>query len=137
MFDPFDIADVRARVVLPVVASLIEPPTLRSVEVGWESIPPVGVDPADLPLAAEPGPGDDLRVRVRAAGSILDVPLWQPDQDDECDTLGDAAFSLAVRFEEWVDDCIEWGVDHLAQYVIPARPAGTWPPGGSIRPGGR
>jgi hypothetical protein len=124
-FDPFDVADVRARVVLPVVASLVRPSSLPFVEVGWGSIPPEDTDAA-LPLAAEPGDGDDLRARVwvRGAGSTLDVPLWQPDQADECDTLGDAAFAFAVWFEEWVDDCIERGVDHLAEYVIPARPSG-------------
>jgi hypothetical protein len=123
LFDPFDVPDVRERVVLPVVASLIRPADLIFVRVGWGSVPPDDVDPADRALAAEPAARDDLRVIVRAAGSTLDVPLWQPDQDDESDTLGEAAFAFATWLEEWVDASVERGVDHRAEYVIPPRPA--------------
>lgn len=37
------------------------------------------------------------------------------------DTLGKIAWDFAQRIEQWVDDCLGWGEDHEAHYVIPAK----------------
>lgn len=124
-FDPFDLDDVRMRVVMPVVTALVSPADLKRVEIGWVSLLPRGqISPVRGALAADPGDDDNLWVVVTAAGSKMECELWQRDQIAPYDTLGEAAFQFAIRLEEWVDGCIGWGEDHVAEYLIPARSSG-------------
>ncbi|HEX9030543.1 MAG TPA: hypothetical protein VF834_01775 [Streptosporangiaceae bacterium] len=118
LFNPDDLDDVLNRVVMPVVASLIGPDELESVQVGW--------GPFSETLAGRGrtvGWDRDLWVLVVAAGRSLEWQLWDRDctQNRPDDTLGKIAWDFAQRIEQWVDDCLGWGEDHEAHYVIPVK----------------
>jgi hypothetical protein len=120
LFNPHDLDEVKNRVVMPVVMSLIGPDQLETVEVGWGPLSP------DLAEDGKPMGWDrDLWVLVVASGYSLELQLWQPEntQNSPDDTLDEIAFGYALRVEQWVDDCFGWGEDHEARYEIPARPS--------------
>jgi hypothetical protein len=110
-FDPWDLDDVRERVVLPVVSSLIRPPDVRRIDVGWGP--------------REPMPGfwsdDELWVLVDAAGSVWQSQIWQLELADQLQSLGEVARELADRLEDWVCEQVYWGEQAIARFVIPAR----------------
>jgi hypothetical protein len=103
-FDPWDLDDVRERVVMPVVSSLIRPADLQKVDVGW-------------------GPGDELWVLVRADGATWHSQIWQIELADLMETMSDVAWALADRLEDWVCECVYWGEQAQATFVIPERRA--------------
>ena len=47
--------------------------------------------------------------------------LWEPDTAAPDDTLDDIAFTLADSMEDWVSECLAWGEQRIATYVIPSR----------------
>jgi hypothetical protein len=110
-FDPWDLDDVRERVVLPVVASLIRAPDVRRIDVGWG------------PREAMPGfwSDDELWVLVDAAGSTWQSQIWQLELADQRQTLAEVAWELADRLEDWVCESVYWGEQAIARFVIPAR----------------
>jgi hypothetical protein len=119
LFNPDDHDDVLNRLVLPVVTSLVRPDELKAVQVGWG---PFSDRLKEVGLSA--GWNRDLWVLVAAAGKTLEWRLWDRDstQNRPDDTVGKMAWDFAQRLEQWVDDCLGWGEDHEARYVIPAAP---------------
>lgn len=103
-FDPWDLDDIRARVALPVVASLVRPAELQHVDVGWRQ--------------------DELWVLVRAAGETWQAPIWELYLAEPDETLADVAARLADRLEDWVCETgFAWGQRRVAHYEIPGRAA--------------
>lgn len=124
-FDPYDLEDVRERIVLPIVNSLITPDELRQVDVGWGPRLPRTVDQLLWAQRHLPDQSKDLWVLVRAAGKTLEWQLWLPTnpQNDPMATLGDIAFDYALRVEQWVEDELGRERGQVARYSIPARMA--------------
>jgi hypothetical protein len=111
-FDPWDLDDVRERVVRPVLGSLIRPPDLERLDVGWGP--------------REPGPPwprseDELWLLVTAAGETWHSSLWQVELAEQLETLGQVAWTLADQLEDWVAEAVYWGEHAVADVVIPPR----------------
>jgi hypothetical protein len=130
-FDPGDIDDVRDRIVMPVVTSLIAPVELHRVEVGWGPIleGPAGAAWSARLAGGPHGLSNDLWVLVEASGRTLEWQIWVPGTGTPADTLGQVAFSYALRVEQWTEECLGRGPRQVAEYVIPARAPGAGPPG--------
>jgi len=143
-FDPWDLDDVRERVVMPVVSSLIRSADLEKVDVGWGPREPmVGFSgflsnrpiPEDVPGGLhvfEPDPAqqptllqadDELRLLVTAAGATWHSQLWQIESAEQMETMADVAWDLANRLEDWVCERVYWGEQAIATFVIPERRA--------------
>jgi hypothetical protein len=141
-FDPWDLDDVRERVVLPVVSSLIRALDVSRIDVGWgprepilgfwsdPPVPPVLGDEAftswmvlsetgEQPTALEAD--GELWVLVEAAGSTWQSQIWQAEAAGHLQTLGEVAWELANRLEDWVCEQVYWGEQAVARFVIPAR----------------
>ena len=137
--DPQDLDDVRERVIHPVVSSLVRSPDLTRTDVGWgtrepimgfwsDPTPPGGGaflsqvmfrDAGDRPTALQAD--GELWVLVEAAGSTWHSQLWQPESSEQPQTLGQVAWDLADRLEDWVCEEVYWGEQAIAKFVIPAR----------------
>jgi hypothetical protein len=143
-FDPHDVDDVRERVVVPVVSSLIRAQDLERIDVGWGPREPVlgfwndpPLPPSDAPYtsritfrdAAERPTAlradDELWVLVRALGATWHSRLWQPETAWATETMGKAAHALADQLEDWVCELVYWGEQALAKVIIPARRAAS------------
>jgi hypothetical protein len=118
-FMPRDLDDVRERVVMAVVRSLVGPDELENVDVGrgwrlpdrcraWESR-----QPHDY--------GRNLFVLVAAIGKTLEWQIWIPGQNTPADTLGEVAYSFALRLEQWAEDVLGHPWPQVADYQIPLR----------------
>lgn len=111
LFDPWDIDDVRERVVLPVVRSVLRPNELRGVEVGW------GLWTSSWDRGA---PDDELWVLVHTTGEAsFGCLIWDPVGGEQTETHGEVAYLLADRLEDWVCEDFAWGEQRIAQAVIP------------------
>lgn len=128
-FDPDDLDDVLARVVMPVVSSIIKPGELQQVDLGWGPRLPEGEEEkADRELLsttygieADNG-GNDLYVLVVASGRTFEWPVWKPEFREPGETLDSIAFSFADVLEDFVFDCVApWGELRIARYAIPER----------------
>jgi hypothetical protein len=122
-FDPHDLDEVRMRIVMPVVTSLIRPGELERVTVEWS--PPLTHDDS-VPLGpagtGRPRKGDEqLRVLVVARGSTWESSIWASDVNAPDDTMDRIAFRFADQLEDWVCECVAWGEQRIARYIIPAR----------------
>ena len=144
-FDPWDLDDVRERVILPVVSSLIRAPDLTRIDVGWGPREPILGFWSDPPRRGEFDPltngafgswmvlrdaseqptalqaDDELWVLVEAAGSTWQSPIWQVESAEQLETLSEVAWDLANRLEDWVCEQVYWGEQAIARFVIPAR----------------
>jgi len=141
-FDPWDLEDVRERVVMPVISSLIPPADLETVDVGWGPREPMsgfgesrstrpilkdGVeglyfserDPTQQPTL--PQADDELWLLVTAAGATWHSQLWQIESAEQLETMTDVAWALADRLEDWVCERVYWGEQPLATFIIPER----------------
>jgi hypothetical protein len=113
-FDPWDLDDVRERVVRPVVAALVRPADLRRVEVRW--------GPGEAAVVPVWHHGDEeLWALVEAAGSTWASSIWQLEAAEQLETLADVAWRLADQLEDWVSEDLYRGEQALARAVIPAR----------------
>jgi hypothetical protein len=129
LFDPWDIGDVRSRVVMPVVNSLIRPNELERVDVGWgprlpyDKLEWLSNEASVMEEGAEPhDPEDDLWVLVAAAASTFEFQLWTPEFSESDDTLDRIAFRFSDRLEDWVFECVTGRKDlRISHYKIPAR----------------
>jgi hypothetical protein len=101
-FDPEDLDDVRGRVVVPVLEGLLRPGELQGVEMGR-------------------GPTRQIWLQVTASGRTWRSPFWFGPQDDPEETLGEVAYYLADRLEDWVCADVAWGEQRIADVRIPAR----------------
>ena len=135
-FDPWDLDDVRDRIVLPVVHSLFGPDELTRVEVDLRA----GVRPVKpaLPRACRslvheshpshgsaatnlPDPWEELWALVTVLRRTWKGAIWTIDGVAPEDTLDDIAFALADRLEDWSCENVFWGEQRIANYTIPAR----------------
>jgi hypothetical protein len=141
-FDPWDLTDVRERVVMPVVTSLIRAPDLERVDLGWGPQEPVWGLPSGPPVALEGMDGlyfgehdpseqpalqlasDELWLLIVARDSTWHSQIWQIEMAEQMPTLGDVAWDLANRLEDWVCERVYWGEQALARIAIPARGRG-------------
>jgi hypothetical protein len=121
LFDPHDLDDVRNRIVMPVITSLIRPEELERVEVGWGPFLQDTVQMTER--AALASWRKDLWVLIAVAGKTLEWQLWQPDSTQNCrdDTVNRIAFAYALGVEQWVQECLGRHGEQVAKYVIPAR----------------
>ncbi|MBT0767566.1 hypothetical protein KIH74_01435 [Kineosporia sp. J2-2] len=101
-FDPAALDDVRERVVLPVLEAVLRPGELERMELGQ-------------------GPGQELLLRVMAAGRTWHGAFWFGPEADPEETLGEVAYYLADRLEDWVCEDVAWGEQRIAEVRIPAR----------------
>lgn len=101
-FDPEDLDDVQGRVVGPVLEGLLRAGELEGVEVGR-------------------GPARQIWLQVTAAGRIWRSPFWFGPQNDPEETLGEVAYYLADRLEDWVCADVAWGEQRIADVRIPSR----------------
>jgi hypothetical protein len=145
-FDPRDLDDIRERVVLPVVSSLIATPDLTRIDVGWGPREPILGFWFDPPMDP-PGPekeafssrmvlrpageqptelqaDEELWVLVAAAGSTWHSQIWQVESAEQRQTLSEVAWHLANQLEDWVCERVYWGEQAIARFVIPARRSG-------------
>lgn len=132
-FDPNDLADVLARVVMPVVNSIIKPEEFDRVDLGWgPRLPADAEDESDRQLLdaaygieTDYGPIDDsndLYVLVVAKGNNFEWPIWKPEFSEPDDTLDSVAFGFADVLEDFVFDCVtRWDDLRIAKYIIPQR----------------
>jgi hypothetical protein len=141
--DPEDLDDIRARVVLPVVTSLLTADELVSVDVVRRRATPPPTA-ADLPTGtgvyvsfldvqwgpavvddAAPAADEDAEVWVvvEARGDergewLLHSPSWGPDDA----TLGQVAWQLADQIADWVCETrFGWGDLREPDFTIPQR----------------
>jgi hypothetical protein len=113
LFDPWDLDDVRDRVVLPVVRSVLRPDELNGVEVGWGP----GISPWN-----PDDPADELWVLVHTTDeSSWSCQIWDPVGGEQTETHGEVAYLLADRLEDWVCEGFAWGEQRIAHAVIPTR----------------
>lgn len=113
LFDPWDLDDVRERVVLPVVRSVLGPDELRGVEVGWGLVT-YSWDRGD--------PNDELGVLVRTTGGAsFRCQIWDPIGGEQTETHGQVACLLADHLEDWVCEDFVWGEQRIVQAVTPPR----------------
>jgi hypothetical protein len=101
-FDATDLDDVRGRVVHPVLDSLLRPGEMERVEVGR-------------------GPAGEIWLRLTVAGHDWESAFWFGPQNDPEETLGEVAYFLADRLEDWVCREVAWGEQRIADIRIPAR----------------
>ncbi|MCE0539993.1 hypothetical protein LWF15_31305 [Kineosporia rhizophila] len=101
-FDSTDLDDVRLRVVLPVLEGLLREGELEAVDLGR-------------------GPDREIWLAVRAAGQTWRSAFWFGPQDDPAETVGEVAYFLADRLEDWVCADVAWGEQRIADIHIPAR----------------
>ncbi len=111
-FDPWDLDDVRERVVEPVVTSLIRPADLTRIDLGWGPREPIS-----MLLQAD----DELWVLIEAAGSTWHSAIWRIETAEQLQTLSDVAWNFADQLEDWVCEDVYWGEQAIANVVIPAR----------------
>jgi hypothetical protein len=119
-FDPEDLDDLRQRVVLPVVSSLLAADELVSVEVRR------GPDEEyRRRWAAHLAPDDLESIWVNVAARDDErwaSTVWSPQTAWAARTLGEVAANLADRLEDWVCETrFGWGQQRVADYLIPAR----------------
>ena len=142
-FDPEDLVDIRVRLVLPVVTSLLTEDELVSVDVvRRRARPPLTA--ADMPGGtgvyfsvldvqwgpaavddAAPAADEDAEVWVvlEARGDergewLLHSPYWGPDDA----TLGQVAWQLADQLADWVCETrFGWGDLREPEFTIPQR----------------
>ncbi|GAB3266520.1 hypothetical protein [Kineosporia babensis] len=120
-FDSTDLDDIRQRIVTPVLEGLLRPGELQSVDLGR-------------------GPARQIWLQVRAADRSWRAALWFGPEDDPQETLGEVAYYLADRLEDWVCADVAWGEQRIADIRIPARDrrnrrsAGSQTSRGSHRP---
>jgi hypothetical protein len=118
-FVPRDLDDVRERVVMPVVHSLVRPDELESVDVGWGWRLPDRYREWD---SREPHDYErDLFVLVAAMGKTLEWQIWIPGQNAPADTLDEVAYNFALRLEQWAEDVLGHPQPQVARYQIPLR----------------
>ena len=129
LFDPDDLDDVLARVVTPVVTSIIKPGELESVDLGWGPRLAEGEEEQSdrellrttYGIEADDG-RNDLHVLVVACGRTFEWAIWKPEFGEPDDTLGSVAFSFADALEDFVFDCVTcWDELRIARYTIPGR----------------
>lgn len=101
-FDPFDLNDVRARVVLPVLEGLLRPGELDRMSMGRCT-------------------GREIWLDLSAGGHNWRAPIWFGPQPDPEETLGEVAYFLADRLEDWICAEVAWGEQRIADVQIPAR----------------
>lgn len=101
-FDSTDLDDVRDRVVRPVLEGLLRPGELQQMDVGR-------------------GPARQIWLRLTVADRIWESAFWFGPQDDPEETLGEVAYFLADRLEDWVCEEVAWGEQRIADIRIPAR----------------
>jgi hypothetical protein len=117
-FDPHDLGDVRARIVDPVVSALIRPAELRRVELGWR--PRTHDQSAGWALSRDQE-NRELWVLVEASDATWQAQLWALEAAESLRTMGDVAFFLADRLEDWVCERVYWGEQVIAEVSIPER----------------
>jgi len=102
-FDPGDLDDVRGRVVMPVLDGLLRPGELRDVDLGR-------------------GPEREIWLLVTtSSGRSWRSAFWFGPLADPEETLGEVAFFLADRLEDWVCEDVVWGEQRIADVRIPSR----------------
>ncbi|GAA3631131.1 hypothetical protein GCM10022223_56410 [Kineosporia mesophila] len=101
-FDPSDLDDVRERVVAPTVEALLRPGELQAMDVGR-------------------GPAQEIWAQVTALGKTWQAAFWFGPQADPEETLGEVAYYLADRLEDWICEEVAWGEQRIADIRIPAR----------------
>ena len=101
-FDSADLEDVRGRVVMPVIEGLLRSGEVQQVAVGR-------------------GPGEEIWLLVSAAGATWRSAFWFGTDPDPEETLGEVAYFLADRLEDWVCESVAWGEQRIADVHIPAR----------------
>ncbi len=100
------LADLRRRVVDPVVASLFTPDELDELALQWESPPRSGNVWVRLVAGGE-----------RFAATLIEEPL---DDSAERESLEDVAARLADRLEDFVCETeFAWGQHRIAHYQLP------------------
>ncbi|GAB6900569.1 hypothetical protein [Kineosporia succinea] len=99
-FDSTDLEDVRDRVVVPVLDGLLRPGELEAADVAR-------------------GPGQEIRLAVTARGQTWNSGFWFGADPEE--TLGEVAYYLADRLEDWICSDVAWGEQRIADIRIPAR----------------
>lgn len=102
-FDSSDLDDIRGRVVMPVLEGLLRPGELQRVDV-------------------QRGPAREIWLHVTASGRSWRSAFWFGPQEDPEETLGEVAYYLADRLEDWVCADVAWGEQRIADVRIPARP---------------
>jgi hypothetical protein len=117
-FDPWDLDDVRERVVRPVISSLIKAADVKQLLLGWGPQKAAnhwraGIDVEDWK--------EQLWLLVRVEDSTWHSQIWMPDMAEQLDTLAEVAGWLADRLEGWVCECVYWGEQAIARAIIPAR----------------
>jgi hypothetical protein len=143
-FDPWDLDDVRERVVMPVVCNLIRSADLEKVDVGWGPMEPMlgfweflserptPEDGLGGLYVFEPDPAqkqtllqadDELWLLVTAGGATWHSQIWQIESAEQTETMADVAWALADRLEDWVCERVYWGEQAIATFVIPERRA--------------
>jgi hypothetical protein len=136
-FDPWDLSDVRDRVVHPVVSALIQPVDLGHVDVGWgprEHVPGLGLPPLTprmdplvmrrFELAGGEEELEELWLLVRTTDATWHAPLWQPMMTGVLATVGEVVHHLADRLEDWVCEDVYWAEQAVANVSIPERAGG-------------
>lgn len=118
--DPEDLDDLRQRVVLPVVNSLLAADELVSVEVRR------GPDEDYIRTWSATLATDELEsiwvLVVARDGERWGSTVWSSQTAWTARTLGEVAATLADHLEDWVCETgFGWGQQRVADYVIPAR----------------
>jgi len=103
-FDPCDLNDVRTRVVVPVLDGLLRPGELDRMTVGR-------------------GPAQEIWLELTAGGRHWASAFWFGPLPDPEETLGEVAYFLADRLEDWVCADLAWGEQRIADILIPHRSA--------------
>ena len=146
VFDPWDLDDVRARIVMPLLQGLFRPGDLEAVDLGrgprvpvpgfWSSPPglpdPLGEpytstmilrsDDGEQPTALEAD--EELWLLVTAAGSTWHSRVWAPAAAAALFTMAEVAVQLADHLEDWVCEDVYRGEQAVVKAVIPARVTG-------------
>lgn len=126
-FDPRDVEDIRQRIVVPVVDSLIRSHELQELDVSLRPSISLtgffdeteGLVMRDGNMPSESSDSMDLWVTVKARGETWNSQIWV--NGDEYETLGQAAQVFADLLEQWVNEGFARGEGRIARYVIPVR----------------
>ncbi len=148
-FDPVDLDDIVARIVLPLVRSVVRPGDLTGVDLGWGPRTPIlghwspeswsepevvhrsdhGPFSSSMTLRflkdpdEQPTPLEDpdqLWLLIRAREATFHSPFWAGSEPGPY-TMADPAGWLAEALEDWVCEDVYRGEQRVVHAVIPAR----------------